>query len=151
MNEVELSATGINCETKSKLHTRMQLERVCRNPVVSDVYAASDPNTIVRENIIQESLQTDKTPRSTNQTTMKANRHHFWRYFSLTVKCIKRIFQVMIELVASVETLCSGESHVVTIKSIWDNQVWGIKEAGPKWKIVRIIICIINKSTLLIQ
>ena len=47
VNEVGLSGTGINFETKSKLHTGMQLGRVCRNPVVSDVYTASDPNTIV--------------------------------------------------------------------------------------------------------
>ena len=99
MNEDGLSGTGVSFETKSKLHVGMLLERVSHDPMFSDVYTARQPNIIVWENIIQESLQTDKTPWSTNQTTMEANWHHFWRYFSLTVKCVKRIFQVIIEII----------------------------------------------------
>ena len=47
MNEVGLIGTGVSFETKSKLHIGMLLKRVCRNPVVSDVYTASEPNTLV--------------------------------------------------------------------------------------------------------
>ena len=47
MKEDGLSGIGVSFETKLKLHIGIQVERVCRNPVISDVYAASDPNPIV--------------------------------------------------------------------------------------------------------
>jgi hypothetical protein len=62
-----------------------------RDPVPGDIDASTHPDAIVPLDVIEEALKRDETPRSPQQATMHADRHHFRPVSALGVENVESI------------------------------------------------------------
>src|SRR5919106_5482053 len=86
--------------------------RMVLHPVPRDVDAAGDPR-LFSLHVLDESLERGQAPRAYDQPAVQPHRHHAPAF---GVEHIERIFQVIEELRAGIESLRSREAHVVRIE-----------------------------------
>src|SRR5689334_2405687 len=110
--------------------------------MAGDIDAARQPDTLVLQDVIEETGKRLGAARPPGKAAMKADRHHLGRAAAaLFIEAIEAILEVGEELVAAVEALRGGEAHVVGIERIGNDEmpaaVWA---ADPVWQVVGIAV-----------
>ncbi len=119
-------------------------------PVACNVDAFGDPDFVVALYVIEETLQCCRASRTTNQTAVKANRHHLRRTFcTLTVKHVERIFEVGVELIAGVKALWCCKAHIIGVERIRHNEMRTFRSLDPIRQFIGIGIGGIEKAAFL--
>src|SRR5471030_2716081 len=91
------------------------LVRVGFMPMASDVDATAEPYLFMTFSVFDKTLERGQTRRTADQSAVQADRQHLRCFGAFSVKHIECIFEVLEEIVALVETLDLGETHVVEI------------------------------------
>lgn len=102
------------------------LERVHLTPVIGYLLAGTDPYPIVLRKVIEEPLQSTKTPRTPQQTAMHADGHHLRRTFPFFVQHVKAVFQIGIKLLGGVEP-CAVAKRMSLASSVYGTIRWGLR------------------------
>src|SRR5690625_4631642 len=91
-------------------------------PVARYVGTTGDPHPVMLLDVVQKTLQRRKATGPADQARMQAYRQHGGTVASFRIQHIKSVFQVGEELLAGVETLWRGKTHVVGITRIGHHQ-----------------------------
>src|SRR4029453_18800308 len=119
------------------------------SPMVGDVEAATKPHPFVALYIIEEASQGCRPPRTSDEATVQTDRHHFGSGFTLGIEDVEAIPQIGEELLAAIKPLVGGESHIVGVQRIRNDQVRHTVISHPIGQIVGIAIGVVEKSALL--
>src|SRR5438552_11904918 len=86
-------------------------------PVAGNLDPARHPDMLVAKHIIEEAGERLGAPGAAGEPAVKADRHHLGRAAAaLVVEAVEAVFEIAEELVAAVEALGSGKSHVIGIE-----------------------------------
>ena len=99
--------------------------------------------------IVQKTRQRGGPSRPADKTAMQANRHHSRHLCAFTVKQIKSVLQVNEKLFSTVEALVPGESLVVCIECVGDDQMRPAVGMIPIGYFVGVAVRIIMESAFL--
>ena len=116
------------------------------SPMVGDVKAATEPYPFVALYIIEEAGQGCRASGTPDEATVQTDRHHFGSGFTLGIEDVEAILQVGEKLIAAIKPLVGGESHVVGVQRIRNDQVWLTVISHPIGQIVGIAIGVVEKS-----
>ncbi|AIM20687.1 amidohydrolase [Serratia sp. SCBI] len=123
-------------------------------PVVRYLLPRTDPHPFVLLDIIEKTLQRAKTPRPAQQTTVHPHRHHLRRLLALSVQHVEAVFQIGVKLLGGIKPLSGGETHVVGVQRVRNDQVRptaavAARHFAPERQIIAVIIAVIIKTALL--
>ena len=104
---------------------------------------------VMRHDMVKKPDKASEAGRAANQPAMQADRHHFRGGFPLLIQHIKRVSQVACKLITIVESLRRRKPHVIRIQRVGNDQMWLCHLGGPERQIIRVIIGVIEKATLL--
>src|SRR5690554_4986052 len=118
--------------------------RMALYPVPRDIDTATDPHLFVALHIVKKTLQGRESPWPADKSAMQADRHHFGRAFTFSVKHIERVFEVGVKMVAGVKPLWRSETHIVAIERIGHDQVRLARAVGcldgcPERQIIAVV------------
>ncbi len=116
-------------------------------PVSGYVDAAAPPDIIEGPGITNKTFHCSEASGPARQAAMQPHRHHARSSRTFRVEHIKTVFQVLVKLLAAVETLGRGEAHVIHIQCVGDDQVGAAVTGVPPRQIVVVIICIVEETT----
>ena len=102
-----------------------------RMPVARYIDPTAEPDTIVSLGIIEKPGQRGGTARAARKTAMQPDREHLGRALPLGIEQIEAIAQIGEELVARIEALRCGKSHVVGVKRIGNDKMRAVWAADP--------------------
>src|SRR5215472_6851751 len=83
------------------------------DPVPRNIDAPRDPYPLVPHGVIEKPFECCGAAGSSRKTAMQPDRHHAGAALALPIEHVKCVLQIGKELVAGVEPLCRGETHVV--------------------------------------
>ena len=118
-------------------------------PVVGNVKAAAEPHPCVALDVVEEARQGCSTSGTSDQATVQTDRHHLGSSFALGIEHVEAILQVGEELIATIEPLVRGKTHVVGVQRIRNDQVRLAIVGDPVGQIVGIAVGIVEKPALL--
>ena len=89
--------------------------------MTGDIHPAAEPDIVLGAGVFDEFFERLEATRSSDNAAMEPNRHHFGLGLTFGVERIKTIFEIIKKLVAGIETLRGGKSHIVGIKRVGHN------------------------------
>ncbi len=92
-------------------------------PMSGDVDTSADPDVTVFFQVVQESPQSQESPRSPQQSTVHADAHHAGGVGTLGVEQIEAITQVFEERLSVRVALGQREPHVVAVQAVGNNEL----------------------------
>src|SRR4051812_5646553 len=121
-------------------------------PVAGDVDAAGDPD-LLAAHILEEALERGEAPGPADKPAVEADRHHPRHALAFVVEDVKGILEVGEELVAGVESLGRGETHVVRVERIGHHELRlaaFVPEPGVvPGKVVVVVVGIVDEPAVL--
>src|SRR5258708_2065853 len=114
-------------------------------PMAGDIDPPRNPNAIALLEIIKK---TGKHRRPANQPAMEPHRHHLGGPLALGIEHVERILEISEELIAIAKTLRVGESHVVGIERVWNDEMRSLWSLDPIGQVIRVGIRGIKKASL---
>ena len=100
-------------------------------PMLGDIESCWHPNIGVAQYILDEPFQGLNACWAADDPAMESDIEHFRGVCTLCIKCVKSVFKVAEELIPGIEPLRCGESHVVGIKRVWDDQMMTLRRWNP--------------------
>jgi len=91
-------------------------------PMPGDIDTSTHPHLVMSRHMIEEKLQPAQPGRPAHDAAMQTNVEQLRAISALGVQHIECIFQIGEKLLAVVETLGSGEAHVVGIEGVGNHQ-----------------------------
>ena len=119
-------------------------------PVPRDVDTATHPDLVFAQHVIQKSGQCGGAARPPGQTTVQSYGHHLRLRIPFSIEGIEGIAQVSEKLIATVESLVGGETHIVVVQSIGNDQMRPAEVRYPIGKIIRVRVCVVQESTVIV-
>src|SRR3954463_9272942 len=121
-------------------------------PVARDVDAAGDPD-LLAAHILEKALERGESPGPADEPAVQADRHHPRHALAFFVENVEGILEVGEELVARVESLGRGETHVVRVQRIGHHEL-GLAAFVPEPRVVPgkvgvVVVGIVDEPALL--
>ena len=108
-----------------------------------DVDAPANPDALVLLDRIEEAHERSETPGPTDETAMKADRHHLRRVRAFGMKDIETVAEICKELIARIEALRCGKTHVVGVERVGDNEMIASLDLQPIGQVVGVAVHIV--------
>ena len=90
----------------------------------SNINSTRYPDPVVSQHIVEKLLNCPETSWPTDQTAVQAYRHHFGGRLTLNIQHIKRVLEILIELLSRVEALGRRKPHVIGVEGVGYDKVW---------------------------
>ena len=118
--------------------------------MVGNVDAAGEPDLVMALHVIDEPGKGCGASWAANQTAVQADVHHFRSTGgSLGIEHVESVLQIAEELVAAVEPLSCGKTHVVGIERVGNDQLGLAVMFVPIGQVVGIAVGNIGKTAFL--
>ena len=106
-------------------------------PVAGDVDAPREPDGLTPRRMFDEPPERHDAPRPPDEAAMQADRHHLRAAgLALGIEGVEAVPQIGEELVPGIETLRHGETHVVRVERVGDDQLVARADANPVGQVV---------------
>ena len=112
-----------------------------RLPVPGDVDAPGKPDLVMACGIFDEAPERHRAAGPPDKPAMQADGEHFCAAgFSLGIEGVEAVAQIGEELVAGIEALRDGETHVVGVQRVGNHQLVACAEPSPIGQVIGINI-----------
>src|SRR6476646_9436717 len=98
------------------------LIRMVLQPVARDVDAPGDPD-LLAAHVLEKALERGEPPGPADEPAVQADRHHARHAVAFLVEDVEGVLEIGEELVARVESLGGGETHVVRVQRIGHDEL----------------------------
>src|SRR3984957_18596111 len=116
-----------------------------------DVLAPRNPDAFSRPHRGEDPVERADTPRPTNDSQMQSDGHHLGRMRAFAIERVEGVQNVVRKIDWASETVGVQELHVVRVEGVGQHDMWAIRLAHDRWKVVVVAVAIIEKAAVLHQ
>jgi len=113
-----------------------------------DVEPAADPNSILRQHVVDESRKSGRARRLAREAAMHRHSHHARCLGTQCVECVKVVLERGEEISGLAPAQAAGQPCVVVVERVRDDEMWSAELVVPIRQLVIVGITVVEESTL---
>src|SRR4051794_9030890 len=118
-------------------------------PMLGDLAASADPDSVVAQNVIDETAKRGGASRLAGKTAMQSDGHHLRRLLALAVERVEIVAQRDEQIFGLTPTQATREARVVVVEGVWDDEMWTAVIVGPIGQLVVVGVAVIKEPAFL--
>src|SRR3954452_16000527 len=118
-------------------------------PMLGDLAASADPDSVVAQNVIDETAKRGGASRLAGKTAMQSDGHHLRRLLALAVERVEIVAQRDEQIFGLIPTQATREARVVVVEGVWDDEMWTAVIVSPIGQLVVVGVAVIKEPAFL--
>ena len=114
-----------------------------------DVEPAADPNSILRQHVVDESRKSRRARRLAREAAMHRHSHHARCLATQCVECVEVVLERSEKISGLAPAKAVRQPGVAVVERVRDDQMWSAELVVPIRQLVIVGITVVEESTLL--